>query len=215
MERPNALNDRIADNTLTHDLPAVGFRVSFRHDDEIFSVGEPKIYIYKVISGAVRTCKIFSDGRRQVVAFHLPGDIFGLGLRPQHELLAEAISDTTVLVFRRDAVLELAQGEISAANELWVLTARQLQPLQDHGQLLAKNAQERVAWFLLDMASRMPPGHVVNLPMPRSDIADYLGLTIETVSRTLTQFLIQGAIELQTARCVILRNRGLLSRLNA
>jgi CRP/FNR family nitrogen fixation transcriptional regulator len=154
------------------------------------------------------------DGRRQIAAFHFPNDAFGLELRAEHKLSAEAITDVTVVVFRRDAVIELTERDKEAAQGLWLMTARQLQEAQDRGLLLVKNAQERVAAFLLEMAARMPPGNAVNLPMSRQDIANYLGLTIETVSRTLTQLETDGIIDLPTSRRVILCNQSLLAHLN-
>jgi CRP/FNR family nitrogen fixation transcriptional regulator len=98
---------------------------------------------------------------------------------------------------------------------MWALTARELQRVQDHIMVLIKSAQERVAGFLLEMADRVPGGGAVELPMSRQDIADYLGLTIETVSRTLTQLEKTAAIELPTSRRIVLRNRSALNRLNA
>src|SRR6185312_15646905 len=100
------------------------------------------------------------------------------------------------------------------AQQMWALTARELQRVQDHIMVLIKSAQERVASFLLEMAGRAGGG-AVELPMSRQDIADYLGLTIETVSRTLTQLEKTAAIELPTSRRIVLRNRSALSRLNA
>jgi CRP-like cAMP-binding protein len=87
--------------------------------------------------------------------------------------------------------------------------------VQDHILLLIMTAQERVVGFLLEMADRVSGGNAVELPMSRQDIADYLGLTIETVSRTLTHLENAAAIELPTSRRVVLRNRTALNRLNA
>src|SRR5262249_43324186 len=99
--------------------------------------------------------------------------------------------------------------------ELWALTSRELQRVQDHILLLIKTAQERVAAFLLEMARRLPAGNAVELPMSRQDIADYLGLTIETVSRTFTQLENAATIEVPTSRRIVLRNRPALNRLNS
>jgi CRP-like cAMP-binding protein len=193
----------------------MGAAMSFGRNEEIFGEGEPAEYFYKVVSGAVRNCKQLSDGRRQITAFHLPGDIFGLELDEEHCLSAETISEATVLVFRRNAVMAVARRDNEVARELLALTATALQRVQDHMLLLIKSAQERVAAFLLEMARRVPSGNAVELPMSRQDIADYLGLTIETVSRTLTQFETSATIELPTSRRIVLRNRGVLNRLNA
>jgi CRP/FNR family nitrogen fixation transcriptional regulator len=188
--------------------------MSFSQNAEIFNEGDPAIHIYKIVSGSVRTCRMLPDGRRQIADFHLPGDIFELGLHPEQSLTAEAIDEATVLAFRRAEVIELADRDKDAAQHLWRLAMHQLQRVQKHALLLGKNAQERVAAFLLEMSARMPPGDVVNLPMSRQDIADYLGLTIETVSRTLTQLGNDAAIELATSRRIVLRDRNSLNRLN-
>jgi CRP/FNR family transcriptional regulator, nitrogen fixation regulation protein len=101
------------------------------------------------------------------------------------------------------------------ARQLWTLTGRELGRVQDHILLLIKSAQERVAAFLLEMAERVSSGNAVDLPMSRQDIADYLGLTIETVSRTLTRLESAATIEVPTSRRIVLRDRAALSRLNA
>ena len=101
------------------------------------------------------------------------------------------------------------------ARELWALTARELGRVQNHMLVLVKNAQERIAMFLLEMAARAPGADSVELPMSRQDIADYLGLTIETVSRTLTQLEHDSSIALTSSRRIVLRNRAALTRLNA
>ena len=122
---------------------------------------------------------------------------------------------------RREAdgmALNLGSGDPitigDVARQLWTFTANELQRVQQHMLLLIKSAQERVACFLLEMAERRSSGNAVELPMSRQDIADYLGLTIETVSRTLTSLENANAIEVPTSRRIVLRNRVALSRLN-
>jgi CRP-like cAMP-binding protein len=112
-------------------------------------------------------------------------------------------------------LVEAAARDSDLARQLWTLTGRELRRVQDHIMLLIKTAQERVAAFLLEMADRVSGGDAVELPMSRQDIADYLGLTIETVSRTLTHLEHAAAIELPSSRRIVLRNRSALSRLNA
>jgi CRP/FNR family transcriptional regulator, nitrogen fixation regulation protein len=163
----------------------------------------------------VRTYKVLNDGRRQIGAFYLPGDVFGLEVGDEHTFSAEAIVDSKVLVFKRSALVNLAGRDNDVARELWTMTASELQRVQEHIMLLIKTAQERVAGFLLEMATRAPAGNEIELPMSRQDIADYLGLTIETVSRTLTQLENAAAITVPTSRRIVLRNRAALSRLNA
>ena len=109
----------------------------------------------------------------------------------------------------------VAARDNEVARYMWALTARELQRVHSHMLLLIKSAQERVATFLLEMAQHLPAGGTVELAMSRQDIADYLGLTIETVSRTLTQLERNAAIEVSTSRRIVLRNHSALRRLNS
>jgi CRP-like cAMP-binding protein len=194
----------------------MGAPMPFARNVEIYGENEPADYLYKVVSGAVRTYRVLNDGRRQIGAFLLPGDMFGLEAGATHGSSAEAIADSVILVIKRSAVIALAERDAEVARLLWTLTARELGRVQNHMLVLVKNAQERIATFLLEMAERAPAaGDAGELPMSRQDIADYLGLTIETVSRTLSQLEENAAIALPTSRRVVLRNRSALSRLNA
>jgi len=196
-------------------LELTGSPMTFPRNGEIYGEGEPADYLYKVVGGAVRTYRILSDGRRQVGDFYLPGDVFGLEAGEAHGFTAEAITAVTVLVIRRSTLVADAARDGAVARQLWAATARELQRVQDHSLLLIKTARERVAFFLLQMARRLPAAEAVDLPMTRQDIADYLGLTIETVSRTLSQLESDAAIGLPSARRVLLRDRAALAELNA
>jgi CRP/FNR family nitrogen fixation transcriptional regulator len=208
--RPRAV--AVNTDSLSQSMHLMGATMPYRRDSEIFGENEPADYLYKVISGAVRTYKILSDGRRQVGGFYLPGDIFGLEFTDEHTLSAEAVSDAKVLVVKRSALTALAGRDTSVAQELFVLTGRELHRVQDRILLLIKNARERVASFLLEMADRASKNNVIELPMSRQDIADYLGLTIETVSRTLTSLETASAIEVSpSSRRIVLRNRAALA----
>ncbi len=204
----------VATHALAGPIDMMGASMSFARNAEIYGENEPADYLYKVISGTVRTYKMLSDGRRQIGAFYFRGDIFGLEMGEQHAFSAEAISDVKVLVIKRSAVVGLAERDNDVARQLWALTGRELGRVQDHLLLLVKTARERVVSFLLEMAARVPADNAVELPMSRQDIADYLGLTIETVSRTLTQLENAAAIELPSSRRIVLRNRVALGRLN-
>ena len=193
----------------------MGAPMSFGRNAEIYGEGEPADYLYKVVSGTVRTYKVLADGRRQVGGFYLPGEIFGLETGDEHSFSAEAITQCEVLVIRRSALVALADTDHDVARQLWTLTGNELRRVQEHILLLIKSAQERVAAFLLEMEQRVCAGNAVELPMSRQDIADYLGLTIETVSRTLTNMENASTIELSSSRRVVLRNRGALNRLNS
>lgn len=189
--------------------------MAFRRNAEIYGENEPADYLYKVASGAIRTYKVLADGRRQIGAFYLPGDIFGLESGDVHTFSAEAITNSKVIVIKRAAILGLAARDNDVARELWNVTSRELERVQEHLIALIKSAEERVAGFLLEMAKRAPSVNQLELPMSRQDIADYLGLTIETVSRTMTRLESTAAIALPTSRCIVLRNRAALGRLNS
>ena len=195
-------------------IEMMGAAMPFSRNAEIYGENEPADYLYKVVSGAVRTYKVLSDGRRQIGGFYLPGDIFGLECGDEHSFSAEAITDCKVLVIKRSCLVSLAARDGEVARQLWSMTAGELQRAQDHIMLLIKTAQERVAGFLLEMASRGATVAEIELPMSRQDIADYLGLTIETVSRTLTQLEKSAAIAVPTSRRIVLRNRAALNRMN-
>jgi CRP/FNR family transcriptional regulator, nitrogen fixation regulation protein len=201
--------------SLGSSITMMGALMPFARDAEIYGESEPADYLYKVVSGAVRTYKVLNDGRRQISSFYLPGEIFGLEVGGEHTFSAEAVADSKILVIRRSAVVALAGRDKEIARQLWRMTATELQRAHDHIMLLIKTAQERVAGFLLEMAARNPDASEVDLPMSRQDIADYLGLTIETVSRMVTQLERSGTIALATSRRVVLRKRGALSRMNA
>ncbi len=204
----------VVSHELTDALDMIGAPMAFTRNAEIYGENEPAEYLYKLVSGAVRTSKILNDGRRQIGEFYMPGDIFGLEMGNDHSFSAEAITDAKVIVIKRSAVEALATRDNDVARQLWATTGRELQRMQEHILLLIKPAQERVAGFLLEMAGRIKSTTEVELPMSRQDIADYLGLTIETVSRTLTILENSAAIALPSSRRIVLRNRAALRRLN-
>jgi CRP/FNR family transcriptional regulator, nitrogen fixation regulation protein len=196
-------------------IELMGACMSFARNSEIYGENEPADYLYKIVSGTVRTYKVLLDGRRQIGAFHLPGDIFGFETGNEHTLSAEAITDCKITVIKRSAVMALAARDNDVARQMWELTARELQRVQKHSLALIRTAEERVAGFLLEMADRVANGGTVELSMSRQDIADYLGLTIETISRTLKLLEDAAAIEVARRRRILLRNRSALRRLNA
>ena len=196
----------------------VGILMSLRKGRELFAEGDEAEYFYKVVSGAIRSYKLLSDGRRQIDAFHLPGDIFGLETGSEHRFSAEAVGNASVIAYRRSRLPALIADDAQFRDQVMSAMLRSLERAQDHMLLLGrKTAQEKVATFLLDMAERIAEDHEhFDLPMLRNDIADHLGLTIETVSRTLNQFDREGLIRLPAAsRSVMLRNRAALERLNS
>jgi CRP/FNR family nitrogen fixation transcriptional regulator len=199
---------------LFDDVQIGGASMTFERNAEIYGEGEGAEYVYKVLSGSVRAYKVLNDGRRQVTAFYLPGDVFGVEPGDEHSNSAEAIDKATILVVRRSAVFNMAERDHDVARHLWAITAAELKRSQNHALLLIKTAKERIAAFLLDMAERLAGKGFVELPMSRQDIADYLGLTIETVSRTLTSLSEGSTIQFLASRRIVLRNPSQLSKLN-
>jgi len=194
----------------------VATEFSYRKDEEIYGEGEPAEYVYQVIRGAVRTYKLLTDGRRQIGAFILAGDVFGLDPGSSHRLTAEAIADTTVRLVKRRSLEVAAGSNVKVAHHLWTMTAGDLRHAEDHMLLLGrKTAVERVATFLLEMDRRLAKTGMMALPMCRRDIGDYLGLTLETVSRALSQLSDQGILVFSSARQIVLRDRRKLAELDA
>jgi CRP/FNR family nitrogen fixation transcriptional regulator len=186
------------------EVKLIGVTKSFHRDQQIYGEAEPADLVYKVVSGAVRCFRVLSDGRRQISEFYLPGDIFGVEAGLERRATAEAVGDAILVLTRRSTLMieEEAQGA-----KFWRLAIAELQRSREHVLTLGRRAAgERVASFLMDLAERTGVVDEVELPMSRQDIADYLGLTIETVSRTLTQLQSQGLIEISSCRHVRLKS---------
>ncbi len=180
--------------------------VRAQRDEEIVAQGEPAGYCYTVVSGCVRTVKLMEDGRRQVGEFLFPGDLFGWEALDEHDFAAEAVTPVTLRRYSRRSLEALADRDRDFARRLRELTASQLRAGRERMLLLGrKTAAERIASFLLEMAERMNPDGraLIELPMGRADMADYLGLTIETVCRGLTQLRRRGTIAVERARVLI------------
>lgn len=200
----------VASGTLAEAMDKSGILKTFSRNAEIFGEREPAGYVYKVISGTVRAYKILTDGRRHVVAFYLPGDIVGLTVEDEHTFSAEATTRSKVLVVRRSELSRLAARNGNFARQHWTQVVREALRAQRRSLMLKLTAQERVVAFLLEMAECMSTKHSLELKMTRQDIADYLGLTVETVSRMLTSLETIAAIEMPMSRRIVLRNRPAL-----
>lgn len=193
-------------------LDRMGVRMAFAKDEEVYGQDEDADLIYRVVSGAIRTSRVMSDGRRQIGDFYYPGDLFGLEAGPEHRFSAEALSDCVILVLKRSA-LKAAGAAPELERLIFAATLSELQRTQEHLLLLGrKTACEKVASFLAELAERRG-SDMVDMPMCRQDMADYLGLTIETVSRMLSQLQGSSIVEFSGCRQFRVRNHDALSRL--
>ena len=192
-------------------------QTSYVSGQEIHGQGESADRVYEVVRGAVRNYKTLSDGRRQICAFHLPNDIFGWENGATYRFTAEAIVDTTVRVVRRQTLEYVAETDVQVTHSLLSMTTRNLVHAENQMTLLGrKTSLEKVAAFLLEMDRRLAGADVLALPMTRRDIADYLGLTFETVSRELSHLRALGILKFAetSQRQIMLEDRQKLRRLN-
>lgn len=157
-------------------------------DATIYAQGDDTGPLYLVEFGTVRICQMTADGRRQVTSFCYAGDVFGLEPGSEHEFYAESVDGAGIRVLRPANAAGFAQKLLS-------LTLRRFARMESHLVLLGRlSANEKMASFLCDLLNRQASDDVINLPMQRADIADYLGLTFETVSRVLRVLKDKGII---------------------
>jgi CRP-like cAMP-binding protein len=191
-------------------LERIGTRLSFSRNDEIYAEGDGADCWYKVVSGTVRICKLLADGRRHIAEFCFSGDFFGIdkGERPY---FAEAVDDVIVMRYRRRPTEQLIDQNHALARVLRDAMLRDLANAQGRTLVLGRmTASERVATFLLEIFDRRDRKKAVDLPMSRNDVADYLGLTIETVCRTLSVFKRAGVIAIPNPHRIELLDRDAL-----
>jgi CRP-like cAMP-binding protein len=181
-------------------------------DEVIVARGNRAMYCFLVVMGCVRAVKLMNDGRRQICEFLLPGDLFGWDALDEYDFTAEAVTPLTLRRYIHGDLYALADRDRTFACWLRELMVEKLQAGREHTVLLGRQAAaERVSSFLREMAHRMNSDTrtLIELPMGRADIADYLGLTIETVCRRLTQLRRDGTISIDRAN-VVIRNPSAL-----
>ena len=194
-------------------LQAIGQTARYARDTTIFGDGDDALYSYKVVSGTVRLCKQLSDGRRQIAEFLQAGDYFGFEWRETHSLTAEALEDVVVVRFPRARLDRLGEERRDVQRRLMSLLSHDLCAAQNHLLMLGRQtAKERVASFLLALASRQDAknGDTIEIAMCRQDIADYLGLTIETVCRAISEIKRARFIGVPNRMQIVLLNRQAL-----
>ena len=175
-----------------------GPALTFPAGAEIYAEGDRAGTLYQVAVGVVRVYRLLADGRRQICAFHMPGEIFGFEAGRERHFFADAVNTVALKPLRPGSEAEMSQ-------ELLKLALTSLTRAHDHLLTVGRNdASGRVAAFLLEIADRQGTRDIdsIDLPMSRLDIADYLGLTIETVSRVFTRLREQGVIRLASTRHV-------------
>lgn len=198
--------------TIAPPFQAIGTVAHFGPNETIFAEGDVARYAYKVISGAVRICKLLADGRRQITEFALEGDHFGFEWTDEHAVTAEALGPVTALRFPRARIERLEREEQGVRNSLMEMLRRDLLSAQNHLLMLGRQtAKERVASFLLLMVERRRDGgNTIEIPMSRQDIADYLGLTIETVCRALSDLKRSCVIAIPNRHQIVIRSMDAL-----
>ncbi len=195
-------------------LEQIGGRRSFTRDQEIYAEGNPSDCWYQVVSGTVRICKLLADGRRHIAEFCFGGDCFGLDTASERGFSAEAVGDVVAVRYSRRATERLIDENAQLARRLCDMTLRDLAHAQTHMMVLGRmTAPERVASFLLELSERREARSALDVPMSRNDIADYLGLTIETVCRVLSAFKRAGAIAISNPHRIDLCDRDALTSL--
>jgi CRP/FNR family nitrogen fixation transcriptional regulator len=215
LPRPHSLNE-LGMNAASNPVVCLS-EFAYRRGKEIYGEKEPADYVYQVKSGAVRSYKLLPDGRRQIAAFHVPGDIFGLENGGTHRFTTEAVVDTIVRLIRRESLDAVAESDGTLIKNLLRMTTTNLQHAEDHMLLLGrKTSMERVAAFLIEMDRRLTAAGILALPMTRRDIADYLGLTLETVSRSLSYLRELGVLRFidNNQRHIVLMDKQQLAGLD-
>lgn len=195
-------------------LEPLAARIRYGHGQEIYKEDSPVEYWYRIVSGMARRFSARADGKRQIVDLLLPGDVFGFGARGKHHFAVEAVLDDTVVArYPRSRLEAVADSDPRIARGLRDAASEAMSRL--HGLILnlgRTTAEEKVGHFLLKIAERLSggPADEMVLPISREDIADYLALSVETVSRALTQLKRRGVILLLGTRRVRIIDRHAL-----
>ena len=194
-------------------LDTLGTVCRFARNETLFSQGADLRSSFKIISGAVRLCRLTADGRRQIAEFRVAGDFVGFEWLGHYALTAEAVREVVAVRYARNRVDHLIEERQDVRERVFGMLRQDLCAAQDHLITLGcQTAKERVASFLLQLAKRAGArdGETIEIQLGRQDIADYLGLTLETVSRTLSELKRQGTISLPKRRQVVIRSTAKL-----
>jgi CRP/FNR family nitrogen fixation transcriptional regulator len=191
------------------EMDSVGSVARFARNETIYSKGDEARYSYKVIEGAVRLSRIFADGRRQIVNFFLPQETFGIELSDEYSATAEAVGEVMALRCPRLCISQMTDSDPDISHKRLAMFSKSLAAAERHVAMLGhQSARERVASFFtaLEMQRRNDDQHTLDLPLSRQDIADYLGLTIETTCRALSELKRQNIIATPSRRRIVIRD---------
>ena len=197
-------------------LRQIGTKLRFNRNETIFHEGDPAEYAYKLVSGSVRLCKHMADGRRQIAQFLFPGDYFSFLELEQHSFTAEAVSDVVVTCYPQRQLEALSKETPALRKKFLAMLSQRVLDLQEHLVTLGRQtAKERVASFLVLLSHRVgcEDDNMVDVQMSRQDIADYLGLRIETVCRVLSDLKRAGMVDIPNQHQLILKDVEGLSEL--
>ena len=198
-------------------LDRLGTATMIERGRMLFQEQDPAEHVFKVLSGALRAVRLLPDGRRSITDFLLPGDYVGLAENGTYSQTIEAVADSKLVKYSRRRFDAFLDSDARAGRHFFGLVCGELSAAQDRLLLLGRKcAVERIASFLLAIADRRSPeATAVDLPMGRSDIADYLGLTIETVSRVLGQLRAREIIDVPTVNRIVFTDREGLEDISA
>jgi CRP/FNR family transcriptional regulator len=197
----------------------LGWTLRLASGQVLFHEGDPATRVFTLTKGTLKLYKLLVDGRRQVTGFLHPGDFLGISIDDEHAFSAEALEDAQLCWFPRSRFYDFVEDEVTMERELYRMAAHELAAAQQQFVLLGrKTATERLASFLLMLAKRAEMSNgvgagMVRLPMSRSDIADYLGLTKETVSRVISALKRDRIIRLETLDVIKVLDRDRLEQL--
>lgn len=197
-------------------LDELGVRKSYSPNSVVFFEGDEADHYFLITEGVLRGCKLLEDGRRQINRFIFAGDLIGYSINPQYTFTVEAVTPVSLIALRRTSVENTAEGMPCLHSAIMQAVLSELDEMQDQLVTLGRmNAEERVARFLSLLAARsaaLPAGSAqieipqIEIPMCRNDIADYLGLTIETVSRVLSRLKGEGKIAMPSCNRIVLKD---------
>ena len=202
---------RCLDEDKLKDFSNVSFEKSFLNKQNIFLQNDQSDYLYNITEGNVKIYQLLDDGRIQIIGFLYPGDFFGSYRNNKYNYCAEAIGDLKTCVFNQKILDKYLDENPILAKELLNKTSFELTLAQDRLTVLGKlNAAERLVKFLLNISEQRNrigwKNNPISLPMTRQDIADYLGITIETVSRELSNLKTSNIIKIITSKQIYLSN---------